>query len=81
MRQSRRLFSIAIVIIACAAFHTGGVRAADIEVGIECSLADAIRAANSDAAVGACPAGSGADTISLNDKHCARREPAKQLRI
>jgi len=65
MRLSRRYYSIPFVLIACLAFYTGGVRAADIEVGADCSLADAIRAANTDVAVGACPAGSGADTISL----------------
>lgn len=38
-----------------------------IVVDRNCSLADAIRAANEDRAFGACPAGSGADTISLAD--------------
>lgn len=40
--------------------------AADITVDETCSLADAIRAANADEAVGGCPAGNGADTISLS---------------
>ena len=42
-------------------------RAADITVGDECALADAIEAANSDAAAGGCLAGAGADTIWLSD--------------
>ena len=43
--------------------------AADFHVSATsaCALADAIRAANQDAAVGGCPAGSGADTIYLVD--------------
>ena len=35
----------------------------------ECSLADQIIAANSDAPAGSCPAGNGADTISLTQDH------------
>ncbi len=42
------------------------VDAADIAVGGACSLADAITAANRDQAVGGCPAGEGADTITLS---------------
>ncbi len=61
--------SIAILrllsIICFASIHLSIVQAADIEVGASCSLADAVTAANTDAAVGGCPAGSGADTISL----------------
>ena len=41
------------------------INAADIAVDEFCSLTDAIRAANSDAAVGGCPAGDGADVITL----------------
>ena len=41
------------------------VRAASITVDENCSLGDAIEAANQDAAVGGCPAGDGADTIAL----------------
>ncbi|MDE2748435.1 MAG: hypothetical protein OXI34_05695 [Chloroflexota bacterium] len=41
------------------------VYAADIVVDQTCSLADAIRAANTDEAVGGCPAGAGADVITL----------------
>ncbi len=39
---------------------------ATIEVGETCTLVDAITAANSDATVGGCPAGSGADSIVLS---------------
>ena len=40
--------------------------AADITLNSRCALADAIIAANSDRAEGGCPAGRGADTITLN---------------
>lgn len=42
------------------------VDAADIVVGGNCSLANAITAANRDKAVKGCPAGEGADTITLS---------------
>ena len=41
------------------------VYAASITVNSSCSLSDAITAANTDTATGGCPAGSGADTITL----------------
>ncbi|MDE2651051.1 MAG: hypothetical protein OXI62_10075 [Chloroflexota bacterium] len=41
--------------------------AADIQLGAECSLADAITAANDDAAVAGCAAGAGLDTILLSE--------------
>lgn len=47
-------------------FAIPSARAADITVDDGCTLADAIEAANSDAPVGGCPAGEGADTISLS---------------
>ena len=40
--------------------------AAGITVNATCSLADAITAANTDTAAGGCPAGNGADTITLS---------------
>lgn len=40
--------------------------AADITVDADCSLADAITAANTDTAANGCPAGDGADTITLS---------------
>ncbi len=42
------------------------VRAESIDVDSYCSLSDAIRAANTDSPKGGCPAGNGADTITLN---------------
>src|SRR5437867_12137564 len=48
------------------ALGQGPALAAVIDVdGTTCTLADAITAANTDAAAGGCPAGSGADTIEL----------------
>jgi hypothetical protein len=48
-------------------FVVSGVgQTADAQLnGVDCLLIDAINAANSDAASGSCPAGSGADTITL----------------
>ena len=40
--------------------------AADFELSDTCTLSDAIKAANTDTTVGDCPAGDGADTISLS---------------
>ena len=45
---------------------TPSVYAADITLSSSCSLADAIIAANNDRAEGDCPAGRGADTITLS---------------
>ncbi len=54
------LFLAALLLAASAA------QAADITVdGTNCTLADAITAANTDASAGNCPACSGADTITL----------------
>ena len=44
-----------------------GVLAADIRVGANCSLSDAIQAAESDSEAGGCAAGDGADTIHLTE--------------
>ena len=41
-------------------------QAADIETSGTCTLADAITAANTDEAAGECPAGDGADTVTLS---------------
>ncbi len=65
MTLRRRLIAFASALAFYAAVFVGGAQAADIEVGAECSLADAIIAANTDAAADGCPAGSGADTITL----------------
>lgn len=61
-RALLRLVSIFCFSIA----YSSLVYAADIEVGASCSLADAITAANRDAPRGGCPAGRGADTITLS---------------
>ncbi|MCY3832670.1 MAG: hypothetical protein OXG85_06610 [Chloroflexi bacterium] len=58
-----------LVIVACGLIviflSSHIVYAEDIVLADGCTLADAIAAANNDAAVGACPAGDGADTIRL----------------
>lgn len=46
---------------------TADVKATAIPVHDECSLSDAIEAANMDRPVGGCPAGSGADTLVLTN--------------
>lgn len=51
--------------IAIALLILPTVQAADIVLSDACSLADAIKAANSDEAVGKCPAGDGTDTIRV----------------
>ena len=48
--------------------------AADITLNSRCTLADAIIAANSDRAEGGCPAGRGADTITLSQDITLRDE-------
>lgn len=58
-------FFVSIAAICLIALLTATVNAADITVDSSCGLADAIIAANSDTATGGCPAGSGADTITL----------------
>lgn len=52
-------------LVCLSALLLASVHAADISINSSCSLADAITAANSDTATGGCPAGSGADTVSL----------------
>ena len=64
MTPSRALLRL-LSIFCVAVLYSSFVHAADIDVGALCSLADAITAANTDAAVGGCEAGDGADTISL----------------
>ena len=65
MKLPRRYIAFAASLVLYASFFVSLVHAADIEVGVDCNLADAITAANTDAAVGGCAAGSGADTITL----------------
>ena len=60
-----RSFLLAALIVFCIAIPPG-VQAADIAVGSNCTLANAISSANSDTSTGGCTAGSGADTITLS---------------
>ncbi|MGQ0591110.1 MAG: choice-of-anchor Q domain-containing protein [Gammaproteobacteria bacterium] len=64
-RQWRR--SLAGIALWCALGQVPAALAAQIDVGVGCTLVDAITAANQDAATGGCPAGSAAepDTITL----------------
>lgn len=62
MAQFRWLFSI-----TGAFLFASVVYAADIALSDNCNLADAIKAANTDSAVGGCPTGNGADVIRLTD--------------
>ena len=55
------IFAIAVFLLIPAT-----AQSADIEVSDTCSLADAIKAANTDEASGGCAAGDGADTITLS---------------
>ena len=55
-----------IFVVLFALFFASSIHAADIAVDADCSLADAIIAANRDRAEGNCPAGRGADTIILS---------------
>lgn len=57
---------LAIFSLTITFFMLPTAQAADIEVSDTCSVADAITAANKDEAAGSCPAGNGADTITLS---------------
>ncbi|MEZ4863087.1 MAG: choice-of-anchor D domain-containing protein [Caldilineaceae bacterium] len=59
--------ALVLALLAATFFtHTRPAYAATITVdGTTCTLADAIAAANTDAATGGCPAGSGADTLTI----------------
>ncbi|MGQ0592571.1 MAG: hypothetical protein ACT4QB_07950 [Gammaproteobacteria bacterium] len=61
-RQWKRSLSAIALLLALG---QAPALAATITVGGSCTLVDAIRAANTDAATGGCPAGSGADTLVL----------------
>lgn len=74
MRLDPRFGVTLLLVGALFVAGTGGAHAANIAVGTtvdeldgdtECSLREAIQAANSDAAVSGCAAGSGADTITV----------------
>ena len=64
MTPSRRAILILIALLAIAP-AASPVHAGDITVDGACSLVAAINAANTDRAFGGCPAGDGADVISL----------------
>ena len=64
--QRRWRRSLAGIALLCALGQVPAASAAQFDVGVGgCSLVDAITAANTDQQTGACPAGSGADTIIL----------------
>ncbi len=64
--QKRWRRSLAGIALLCALGYMPAAPAAQIDVGVGgCTLVDAITAANADQVAGGCPAGSGADTISL----------------
>ena len=67
MISSARSFTLASVMFMALVLPAPAyrVRASDITVDTNCSLADAIQAAESDSVSGGCPAGSDADTIYL----------------
>ncbi len=64
-------------VLACMFLVSTQLVAATIPVDVACSLVDAITAANTDTATNGCPAGSGADTITLQtDSTITLTEPA-----
>ena len=65
------LTALGILLLAAPAY------AADIVVSENCSLVDAIKAANRDQAVKGCPAGDGADTITLSANTGLQWDPPK----
>lgn len=58
-------FFVSIAALCIPALLPATVHATDITLSSSCELADAISAANSDTATGGCPAGSGADIVTL----------------
>ena len=69
-----RLLTLAFVLPCLFGARSHEVLAAVIRVDAACSLHDAITAANTDSATGGCPAGAGADTISLSGDVTLRAE-------
>ncbi len=63
--RHRLSFALLLAVLVALLAAQQSVRAESIKVDSYCSLSDAIRAANSDSPKGGCPAGDGADTISL----------------
>ena len=60
--------TLLLSILALFLFALMPVYAADITVDENCSLADAIKGANTDEAVGGCSAGDGVDVINLAEE-------------
>src|SRR5215470_5068903 len=58
-------WAVATVMISAAATAASSAGAGIIPITANCTLKDAIKAANRDAATAGCPAGSGADTIEM----------------
>lgn len=76
MNVMKRL-SVSCLLLLATLLFGAAVQAAQIEINESCNLADAIVAANTDTAVGGCPAGNGADTITLGtDITLAAKLPA-----
>ncbi len=65
---------IIVAILIVLTIVAPAVYAADIRLSSSCTLADAIIAANHDRAEGGCPAGRGADTITLSQDITLRDE-------
>ncbi|MGQ0591440.1 MAG: choice-of-anchor Q domain-containing protein [Gammaproteobacteria bacterium] len=63
--QRRWRRSLGGIALLCALGQAPALAATIIADGLPCTLVDAITAANTDAPVGGCPAGSGADTIAV----------------
>lgn len=64
--QRRWRRSLGGIALLCALGQVPAALADQIDVGVNgCTLVDAITAANTNEPMGGCPAGSGADTISL----------------
>ena len=66
VRRGLLILCSLVVVAFGTVIATGTADAATISVGAGCTFADAFQAANTDAAVGGCAAGNGADTISLS---------------
>lgn len=62
MNNSKLPFRLNAIVLA---FMMGASEAATIKVNHNCSLTDAVTAANTDTATGGCPAGNGADILQL----------------
>ena len=74
MKKMTALFTMIVLFLFLLA---APIYAADIVVNGNCSLVDAIKAANRDQAVKGCPAGEGADTITLSANTGLQWDPPK----